>query len=60
MDFINEGDEVIVTELENHSNLLPWMNVCKKKGATLKYIPLTEEGRITIDNFKSVLTNQTK
>ena len=60
MDFINEGDEVIVTELEHHSNLLPWMNVCKKKGATLKYIPLTEEGRITIDNFKSVLTNQTK
>ena len=60
MDFIKAGDEVIVSELEHHSNLLPWMNVCKKTGATLKYIPLTSEGRITVENFKSVLTDKTK
>ena len=60
MDFIKAGDEVIVSELEHHSNLLPWMNVCKKTGATLKYIPLTSEGRITVENFKSVLTEKTK
>lgn len=60
MDFINEGDEVIVTELEHHSNLIPWMNVCKKKGAILKYIPLNEEGRITVSAFKSVISNKTK
>lgn len=60
MDFLKAGDEVIVSELEHHSNLLPWMNVCKKVGATLKYIPLTEEGRITIENFKKVLSKKTK
>ena len=60
MDNINEGDEVIVTELEHHSNLIPWMNVCNKKKATLKYIPLTEEGRITVENFKSVISEKTK
>ena len=60
MEFVNEGDEVIVTELEHHSNLIPWMNVCKKKGATLKYIPLTNEGRITVEAFKSVISEKTK
>ena len=60
MEFVNAGDEVIVTELEHHSNLIPWMNVCKKKGAILKYVPLTSEGRITVENFKSVITDKTK
>ena len=60
MEFVCEGDEVIVTELEHHSNLIPWMNVCKKKGATLKYIPLTKDGRITVEAFKSVITDKTK
>lgn len=60
MEFVNEGDEVIVTELEHHSNLIPWMNVCKKKGATLKYIPLTKDGRVTVEAFKSVITDKTK
>ena len=54
------GDEVIVSELEHHSNLIPWMNVCKKTGATLKYIPLTSDGRITVENFKSVISENTK
>ena len=60
MNFINEGDEVITTELEHHSNCMPWINVCKIKKATLKYVPLTEDGRITVENFKQVLTNKTK
>ena len=60
MEFVNEGDEVIVTELEHHSNLIPWMNVCKKKGAILKYIPLTKDGRVTVEAFKSVITDKTK
>ena len=60
MEFVNEGDEVIVTELEHHSNLIPWMNVCKKKGATLKYIPLTKDGRVTVEAFKSVISEKTK
>ncbi|MGD9909202.1 MAG: aminotransferase class V-fold PLP-dependent enzyme [Candidatus Izemoplasmatales bacterium] len=57
---INEGDEIITSELEHHSNLLPWMEVAKKKNAKLVYIPLTEEGRITVEAFKSVLSSKTK
>ena len=60
MEFVNPGDEVIVTELEHHSNLIPWMNVCKKKGATLKYVPLTKDGRVTVESFKSVISDKTK
>ena len=53
---INEGDEVITSELEHHSSHMPWFNVCKVKNAKLKYIPLTKEGRITVEGFMSVLT----
>ena len=60
MSFINEGDEVITTELEHHSSHMPWINVCKAKKAVLKYIPLNKEGRITVEAFKSVLSNKTK
>lgn len=60
MDYINEGDEIITSELEHHSSILPWMNVCKRKNAKLKYIPLNENGQITVKNFKKVLTNKTK
>lgn len=60
MDNINEGDEVITSELEHHSSHMPWFNVCKRKKATLKYVPLTSEGRITVENFKKVLTDKTK
>ena len=60
MEFVESGDEVIVTELEHHSNLIPWMNICKKKGATLKYVPLTKDGRVTVEAFKSVITDKTK
>lgn len=60
MDFINEGDEVVTSLLEHHSSHMPWINVCNKKKATLKYIPLDENNRITVENFKKVLTNKTK
>jgi cysteine desulfurase/selenocysteine lyase len=60
MTFVNEGDEVITTELEHHSSHMPWINVCKVKGATLKYVPLDSDGRITVEAFKKVLTNKTK
>jgi len=60
MDNIVEGDEIIVSELEHHSSVLPWMNVAKKKNAKLVYVPLTDEGRITVENFRKVITNKTK
>ncbi|MDE6660472.1 MAG: aminotransferase class V-fold PLP-dependent enzyme, partial [Anaeroplasmataceae bacterium] len=57
---LKPGDEVISTELEHHSSCMPWINACEKTGATLKYVPLNEEGRITVEAFKSVLTDKTK
>lgn len=60
MDNISEGDEVISSELEHHSSILPWQNICNIKNATLKYIPLDTEGRITVEAFKTVLTDKTK
>lgn len=60
MDNINEGDEIIVSELEHHSNLLPWQHIAKVKKAVLKYIELDSTGRITVDAFKKVLTDKTK
>lgn len=41
---VKEGDEIIVTEMEHHSNLVPWQNLCREKNAVLKYIPVNDEG----------------
>ena len=60
LNFLKPGDEVITTELEHHSSNMPWFNVCQKTKATLKYVPLNEEGRITVEAFKSVLSDKTK
>lgn len=60
MEFLQEGDEIITSELEHHSSHMPWNNVAKKTGAIVKYIPLDKDGRITIDAFRSILTNKTK
>lgn len=57
---INEGDEIIVNELEHHSSIMPWQEIAKKKKAKLVFIPLNEEGRICLDNFKKVITEKTK
>jgi len=57
---LGPGDEVIVSELEHHSHVLPWQQVAKRTGATLVYVPLDEAGRITTDNFRSVLSEKTK
>lgn len=58
--YLTKGDEVITSELDHHSCLLPWMKICEKKEANLKYIPLNEDGRITVENFKKVLNEKTK
>ncbi len=60
LDNINEGDEIITSELEHHSNVIPWQNVAKRKKAVLKFIELDSTGRITIESFKKVLSNKTK
>lgn len=60
LDNIHEGDEIITSELEHHSNIIPWQNVAKRKNAVLKFIELDSTGRITVESFKRVLTNKTK
>ncbi len=60
LDNIQEGDEIITSELEHHSNIIPWQNVAKRKNAVLKFIELDSTGRITVESFKRVLTNKTK
>ncbi len=60
LNFLHEGDEIITSELEHHSNFMPWLNVCKQTGAKVKFVPLTTEGRITVENFKSVISEKTK
>lgn len=60
LDNIQEGDEIITSELEHHSNIIPWQNIAKRKKAVLKFIELDSTGRITVESFKRVLTNKTK
>ncbi len=57
---LKTGDEVIVSQLEHHSSVLPWLMACKETGAILKFIPLDETFKITVANFKKVLTKNTK
>jgi len=58
--FLKEGDEVIVSGLEHHSNIVPWQIVCNEKKATLKAIPITKVGEIDLDAYKKLLTNRAK
>jgi cysteine desulfurase/selenocysteine lyase len=54
------GDEVVVTEMEHHSNLVPWQLACARTGATLKWIGLTDDGRLDLDDLDRVITPRTK
>lgn len=49
---VGEGDTVVVTELEHHANLVPWQELCKRTGATLKWYAVTEDGRIDLDSLE--------
>lgn len=55
-----EGDEIVITPMEHHSNLIPWQQVAKATGATLKYIPLQPDGTIDLADAESVITPKTK
>jgi len=60
MSHLEEGDEIIVSELEHHSSVLPWQHVALVKKAHLIYVPLDEQHRITVEGFRSVLSERTK
>ena len=58
--FIQEGDEIIITEMEHHSNIVPWQIFCKEHGAKLKFIPIDENGTLQLDVYEEILSEKTK
>ena len=58
--FVKEGDEVVVTEAEHHSNIVPWQMMCQRKGASLKVLPVDDSGHLQVDKLDSLLTEKTK
>ena len=58
--FVGEGDEVIVTEAEHHSNIVPWQLMCSRKGATLKVVPVDDNGYLKVDMLDELLSERTK
>lgn len=58
--FINAGDEVIISAMEHHSNIVPWQLLCKERGALLKVIPMNDEGELLLDEFEKMLSPKTK
>ena len=57
---IKEGDEVIISEMEHHSNIVPWQMICDEKNAKLKIIPINDEGEIIFEEFERLITHRTK
>ncbi|MGC9330635.1 MAG: aminotransferase class V-fold PLP-dependent enzyme [Bacteroidales bacterium] len=57
---INKGDEIIVTEMEHHSNFVPWQILCKKKNATFVVLEIEEDGSISLEKLKRLITEKTK
>ena len=57
---VGKGDEVVITEMEHHSNIVPWQMLCGEKGAELKVLPITDEGELRIDLLDGLLTERTK
>ncbi len=58
--FIHEGDEIIISQLEHHSNIVPWQMLCDRKKATLRVIPLNDDLSLNINAFKTLLSPKTK
>lgn len=58
--YVKEGDEILVTELEHHSNLVPWQMLCERKGARLKVIPIDDRGELILDSMDDLMTDRTK
>jgi len=57
---LKAGDEIVITEMEHHSNIIPWQQAAKVSGATLKYIPLQADGTITLEDVRETITKHTK
>ncbi|MBC8490192.1 MAG: cysteine desulfurase [Bacteroidetes bacterium] len=58
--FLSQGDEVIISELEHHANIVPWQMICEEKRAKLKVIPINNNGELILEKFKDLITKKTK
>ena len=58
--YVAEGDEVVVTEAEHHSNIVPWQMMCQRKKAVLKVLPVDDGGRLMVEKLDEILTDRTK
>ena len=57
---ITPGDEILITEMEHHANLVPWQQLCERTGATLRWLAVTPDGRLDLDRLDTLLTERTK
>jgi cysteine desulfurase/selenocysteine lyase len=57
---VREGDEIIVSEMEHHSNIVPWQMLCEEKGARLRVLPMNDDGELLLDEFDALLNERTK
>ena len=57
---LGPGDEVLVTEMEHHANLVPWQELCRRTGATLRWIPVTDDFRLDLSELDALITNRTR
>ncbi|TJZ54915.1 cysteine desulfurase [Sphingobacterium olei] len=58
--FVHAGDEIVISAMEHHSNIVPWQMLCEEKGAKLKVIPMDEQGVLDIEVYKELLSDRTK
>jgi cysteine desulfurase/selenocysteine lyase len=58
--FLKEGDEIIISTMEHHSNIVPWQMLCEEKGCILKVIPINDDGELLLDEFEQMLSERTK
>lgn len=58
--FLKEGDEIIISALEHHSNIVPWQMICEEKGCKLKVIPINDKGELLMDEYEKLLTEKVK
>ena len=58
--FVSEGDEVVVSAVEHHSNIVPWQLMCERKGAVLKVLPVDDDGHLMVEKLYGLLTDKTK
>ena len=58
--FVNQGDEVVISAMEHHSNIVPWQMLCEERGATLMVIPMDKEGNLDMEAYQDLLTDKVK